>query len=348
MTSYLREDVVACVQALREKNGDSFKIGYTSGTFDILHRGHVTYLKKARQMCDHLIVAVNSNLSVKGYKSSLRPINHQNDRALVLSSLECVDSVFIFDDLNNNNNIELIKPDLYIKAGDYTVEQLSSAPQVFAYGGDVKIIKFEDNISTTTIIDKCATISNIVMPPSSKKEKRPAVFVDRDGTIIKLVNYLSEVDRVELVDGATEGLKKFAEAGYRIVMTTNQPGIGLGFFSLDDFFKVTLRVFKLVSEQGVLFDKVYFSPAGKGEKCDFRKPSTGMGLRAKNELNVDIENSIVIGDSTADLEFGKRLGCPTALVKTGKYGQDGLYDATPDYTGNSILEVADKFLSVIN
>ena len=94
-------------------------VGYTSGVFDLLHAGHVDYLSKAKQLCDILVVGVNSDSSVKSLKGELRPINSEGDRAEVVAALSSIDHVFVFSDSNNNKNIELLKPDLYIKAGDY-------------------------------------------------------------------------------------------------------------------------------------------------------------------------------------------------------------------------------------
>ena len=116
------------------------RVGFTSGSFDLIHPGHVDYLSKAKELCDCLIVAVNSDNSIKGYKSELRPIVPADSRAKVVAALEAVDYVFIFDELNNNQNITLLKPDYYIKAADYNKKSLSSAPLVESYGGEVKLI----------------------------------------------------------------------------------------------------------------------------------------------------------------------------------------------------------------
>lgn len=130
------------------------KVGYSSGTFDILHHGHVDYLKKAKEKCDIFVVGVNSDSSVKAYKSPTRPISSHPDRAAVLAGLEAVDYVFIFDDLNNNRIIEKFKPDFYIKGGDYSVSKLSSSSIVDSYGGEVILIPMLEGYSTTRIMNK--------------------------------------------------------------------------------------------------------------------------------------------------------------------------------------------------
>ena len=101
-------------------------IGFTSGAFDLLHAGHVDYLEKAKATCDILIVAVNSDVSVKKYKGAGRPIIKERYRAKTVAALESVDYVFIFEERRNEKNIKTLKPNIYFKAGDYKPAQLTS------------------------------------------------------------------------------------------------------------------------------------------------------------------------------------------------------------------------------
>ncbi|RMG42194.1 MAG: HAD-IIIA family hydrolase [Candidatus Dadabacteria bacterium] len=322
--------------------GEGRKIGFTSGVFDLLHAGHVDYLREAKSFCDLLIVAVNSDKSVKEIKGEKRPLIPESERAKVVAALEAVDYVFIFDDPNNNTNIKLLKPDVYIKAGDYQKETLSSAPLVEEYGGEVKLIKLKHDISTSSIVETICERYG-VLPVAEKlppPEPRPAVFLDRDGTINTYVEYLHEPEKLELLPGTVEALKLLQQAGYRIVITTNQPGIGLGYFKKEDFFKVMKRLFTLVSKEGVLIDRVYYSPHTKAENSKWRKPETGMIEAAVKDLNIILKESFVIGDMTSDIKFGENAGCSTVLVKTGQAGTDGLYDVKPDFVADNLLEAA--------
>ena len=104
-----------CVRWRQEKR----IVGYTSGSFDLLHEGHVSYLAEARKKCDILLVGLNSDSSIKRYKDDKRPIIGEEARLKVLQALESVSYVFLFDELNNAINITRLKPDLYIKASDY-------------------------------------------------------------------------------------------------------------------------------------------------------------------------------------------------------------------------------------
>jgi D-glycero-D-manno-heptose 1,7-bisphosphate phosphatase len=100
------------------------------------------------------------------------------------------------------------------------------------------------------------------------------------------------------------------------------------------------EIFKMVSKEGVGIDKVYFCPHSQSEKCDCRKPKTGMLQRGKFELNADLKNSFMIGDRTSDILAGKNIGCKTILVKTGSGGKDKRYDVEPDYIADNLLRAA--------
>lgn len=130
------------------------RVGFTSGCFDILHAGHVDYLEKAKAICDCLIVAVNTDASIRKNKGEGRPINPENERLKVVSALKSVDHAFLFDETNNNVNIEMLKPDVYIKAGDYDLTKLSSKSIVEKYGGTVELIPLEYDVSTSDVIER--------------------------------------------------------------------------------------------------------------------------------------------------------------------------------------------------
>lgn len=329
-------------QIIASLKAEGKTVGYTSGAFDILHPGHVQYLRDARQLCDVLVVGLNSDASIKSYKSPDRPINTQGDRALVLAGLESVDFIFLFAEKNNNKNIELLKPSIYIKAGDYTKDQLTSAPIVEKYGGRVEIVKVLPGYSSSAVISKIesAALTKYVTstPQTIDHEPRPALFFDRDGTLIEHVEYLHEADKVKFIAGAIEGLKRAQEQGYRLIMITNQPGIGLGYFAKEDLFKVNRRIMTELSANGIFLDKIYFCPHSKSEGCRCRKPDTWFVERAKEELNIDLSRSAVVGDMTSDIEFGKRAGLKTVLVKTGRAGTDGLFSVVADIEIDSLSD----------
>jgi rfaE bifunctional protein nucleotidyltransferase chain/domain len=331
-----REEVV---QICCEQRGIGKRIGLTSGAFDVLHAGHVEYLEYARTLVDVLVVAVNSDESVRSYKSPGRPINGERERAEVIAGLQSVDHVFVFSERNNNLNVELLKPDVYIKAGDYTAESLSSRGIVESYGGRVEIVPFKAGFSTTGVIEKIAALSRTEEGEQIVYERRPAVFVDRDGTVNEHIEYLSDPAQFREIPGSFAALKSIRDLGFRIVIVTNQPGIGLGYFSKEDFFVVNREMMRQASSIGCFIDKVYFCPHSKGDSCQCRKPNPYFIERAVRELNVDLSKSFVIGDMTSDIQLGKNAGCRSVLVKTGRGGEDRLYDVRPDYVVSDLREV---------
>lgn len=130
------------------------RIVFTNGCFDILHRGHITYLNQAKALGDILIVAVNSDASVRRLKGPNRPINSLQDRVSVLSALSCVDYIISFDSETPEGLIQLLRPDVFVKGGDYTRDTLPEASLVEALGGTVEILPYIEDRSTTSIIQR--------------------------------------------------------------------------------------------------------------------------------------------------------------------------------------------------
>lgn len=152
----------------------------------------------------------------------------------------------------------------------------------------------------------------------------PAIFLDRDGTVIEHVHHLIDPSLVKLIDGAAEAIKVFQRAGYACVIVTNQSVIGRGLLTLEGLDRIHEEMNRQLAEHGVTIDGIYFSP--HAPKCDDmetidhpdRKPGPGMLLRAADELNLDVSRSWMIGDSLSDVLAGRNAGCRgTMLVRTG-------------------------------
>lgn len=142
------------INVLQDEKASGKIIGFTNGCFDILHVGHVKYLQDAGKNCDILVVGVNSDSSVKGLKGDDRPINDEFSRMEVLSGLECVNHVVLFNESTPENLIRSITPDILFKGGDWAEEDVLGGAYVKENGGKVKIISFVDGFSTTEIIEK--------------------------------------------------------------------------------------------------------------------------------------------------------------------------------------------------
>jgi len=130
------------------------KIVFTNGCFDLLHRGHVSYLCRARDAGDLLVVALNSDESVRRLKGEERPLNRFEDRAFVLAALECVDFVTVFEEDTPLRILELLKPHFHTKGGDYTLDTLPEREVVERNGGEILLLPFEEGFSTTGMIRK--------------------------------------------------------------------------------------------------------------------------------------------------------------------------------------------------
>jgi D-beta-D-heptose 7-phosphate kinase / D-beta-D-heptose 1-phosphate adenosyltransferase len=140
------------VELVRTWRKNGFKVGFTNGCFDILHVGHLALLAFSRQNSGRLIVAVNSDSSVKRLKEPGRPINPENDRAMVLAALSAIDAVVVFDEDTPLALIEELRPDVLVKGADYTVDTIVGARQVMSYGGRVLTCELIPGKSTSRVV----------------------------------------------------------------------------------------------------------------------------------------------------------------------------------------------------
>jgi len=140
--------------AMRASKSRGERIVMTNGCFDILHSGHVSYLEEAAQLGDRLIVAVNTDRSVTELKGPGRPVNNVNRRMAVLAGLSAVDWVVPFEEDTPQRLIARLLPDILVKGGDYKIEDIAGGKEVIENGGEVKVLTFEDGVSTTGIIER--------------------------------------------------------------------------------------------------------------------------------------------------------------------------------------------------
>ena len=146
-----RKDAAQFCEDLRRRG---LKIVFTNGCFDIIHAGHVRYLTAAKSFGDVLIIGLNTDESVRRLKGASRPINNQADRAEVLLGLKAVDHVIYFGEQTAENLIGEVKPNVYVKGGDYTLETLPEAKIIQSYGGRVELVNLVAGKSTTNIVSK--------------------------------------------------------------------------------------------------------------------------------------------------------------------------------------------------
>ncbi len=167
--------------------------------------------------------------------------------------------------------------------------------------------------------------------------KRPGrvVILDRDGTLVVDHGYLADPARLEFTVGAAEGLRWLYDRSYRLVVITNQSGVGRGFFSLDDVAAVHRRLEEMVEIAGAKLAGVYFCPHSPGAGCFCRKPALGLLRQAARELDFDPVHATVIGDKASDIQFGRDAGAKTVLI-----AETEAHDSYADVVAPNMLEAA--------
>jgi len=179
---------------------------------------------------------------------------------------------------------------------------------------------------------------------------RPAVFLDRDGTLNEEVDYLSDPAHLVMIPGAAAAVARLNARGIPVVVVSNQSGIGRGKYGWQDFAAVMSRMGTLLALENAHIDAVYASPhheKGQGDYCvadhPDRKPNPGMLIRAAAEHDLDLAKSWMVGDKAIDLDAGRRAGCRVALVRTG-YGAE-VDGATADLVAVDLPEAVDRILA---
>ena len=179
-----------------------------------------------------------------------------------------------------------------------------------------------------------------MVPPNEPRGSRPAVFLDRDGTIMRDADYCGHPKQVEIFAGAGEALRRLKEAGFRIFIITNQSGIGRGYFSETDYHAVAEEVERQLGAG--LINGTYFCPDVPDNGSLRRKPAPGMILEAQHDHALDLARSFMVGDKAVDVECGRTAGVRTILVHTGKAKQPGSSDA--DWEARDLTEAAEIIL----
>ena len=181
---------------------------------------------------------------------------------------------------------------------------------------------------------------------------RPAAFIDRDGTINIDTHYLNRAEQIQLIPRAGEAIARLNQAGYPVIIITNQSAIARGILTETGLRAIHRELKRQLSAHNATIDAIYYCPHhpdGK-DNCTCRKPAPGLILRAASEHNIDLAGSIMIGDKATDLEAGWHAGCGAALVSTG-LGEDALTEIdqqTRDrisYIGNDLFDVIDQMLN---
>ncbi|MEY2563026.1 MAG: D-glycero-D-manno-heptose 1,7-bisphosphate phosphatase [Verrucomicrobiota bacterium] len=174
----------------------------------------------------------------------------------------------------------------------------------------------------------------------SAEKSRPAIFLDRDGTLMREVDYCGDPAKVEVFPEAAEALGRLKGAGYKLIIITNQSGIGRGYFSEQDYRAVEREFLRQLGEG--LIDDTYFCPDLPESKSTRRKPEPGMIFEAQRDHQLDLARSYFIGDKSSDIGCGRNAGVQTILVQTG-YGA-GEIDCRADFVARDLAHAAEIIL----
>jgi D-glycero-D-manno-heptose 1,7-bisphosphate phosphatase len=178
---------------------------------------------------------------------------------------------------------------------------------------------------------------------------RPAVFLDRDGTIAEEVGYLNHISRFRMFPFAAEAIRRLNQGGLAVIVATNQSGVGRGYFPEALVHTVHELMTQQLTAAGARLDAIYYCPHTSADTCESRKPKPGMLERAAREHALDLKRSFVVGDRSGDIELARNVGARSILVRTG-YGEGELawhaskWATQPDYVSPTLTEAADWIL----
>jgi len=326
-----QKEIIRIVEKVKKQNK---RVVALSGSFDILHSGHIKLLKQAKARGEILIVLLNSDQSIKSYKGPSRPINPQKERAEVLSALEFVDYIVFFNEINPKKILGKIKPNIYCQGEDWG-KNCIEREIVERCGGKIYVLKRKEGLSTTKLIDR---ILNVYSKPEVK-----AVFLDRDGTInINKPEYLYKKEDFKFTSHAISALQKLSKTDYKIIILTNQSGIGRGYFKEKDLRILHQWFLKELSKKKVIIDRIYYCPHHPKDNCSCRKPKIGMLQQAVNDFGISLEKSWLIGDNTSDIMMARSANIRS--IKLGKKMPKKM-KLEPNYYTENLKEAADIIIS---
>ena len=188
--------------------------------------------------------------------------------------------------------------------------------------------------------------------PLANNSDRPAVFLDRDGTVTEEVGYLNHLSRFRLLDGVAEAIRRLNQASLPAVVVTNQSGVSRGYFPEQLVRDVHERMIAELNQAGAHLDGVYYCPHVSADECECRKPKTGMLEQAARELHLNLKNSFVVGDRHSDVELAHCAGARSVLVRTG-FGEGELawraknWPRQPEFIADDLPEAVEWILKEV-
>ncbi len=298
------------------------KIGAISGSFDVLHEGHKHSLSYCIKNVDFLFVLINTDQSVKTYKGDERPIQNLDERLKTLEKF--FKNIFFvpFEELIPNNVLRIIKPNIYFLSSEW-INNPVEKHVLNSIGCEIKEHPELDGISTSNNNDNVDT-------------SRGAVFLDRDGTINEDVGYLKSVEDIKISKSNLLALSNISQLDLFNIIVTNQSGVGYGYLSHEKMIEINNSILQIINLSGGRIDKIYFDTSTKENPSLLRKPNIGMILKAREDFNISLKKSWIIGDKDSDIELGKKCNMKTIHIENNQYEYKSLFK--PDYYVKNLNE----------
>lgn len=291
-----QKEIIRITQRLKKQ---SKKIVTCNGSFDILHPGHFVFLKECKKQGDILILCLNSDKSVRAYKGPTRPINQQDIRIKSLAILDDLDYLVIFDEINPKKILSKIKPHIHCVGQDWGKDCVEKEV-VEKNNGKIYIARWKKGFAS----------SRLIKTPTVK-----AVFLDRDGTInVNKPEYLHRIEDFKFIPRVLPALKKLSQTNYKIIIVTNQSGIGRGYFTERNLKNLHSWMLNQLKKEKIRIDKIYYCPHHPRQNCACRKPKTVLIEKAARDFGIDLSKSWIIGDDEKDILMGKEVNLKTILI----------------------------------
>ena len=342
------------VKQLENRLNERFMVFYGDVFLDIDLKSFMDFDMKTNSIADIIV----------------HPNDHPHDSDLVDSNDENIVTAFYSKPHDENQYYRnLVNAAVYILSPgifDYIPQDKPSDfgkdifPLVLQSDKVIRAYKTAEYIKDIGTIERLGKVSRDIMNGKverfSKRDKRSAIFIDRDGTLVRDIDLLHRVEDLELLPFSASAIKKINSSDYLSFLITNQPVVARNLCDTSVIAQIHNKLETLLGREGAYLNDIYFCPhhpdKGYPEEnsefkidCDCRKPKTGMISKAVKEYNVDIESSWFIGDMTTDIQTGKNAGMKTILVRTGKAGKDGKFEVSPDYIFDNIGDAVDFILS---
>jgi len=353
----IEEKPLGTAGAVRQLEGtihDRFMVLYGDVLFDIDIDSFIKY-----DMMYSSVATIIVHPNDHPYDSDLVEVNH-NNQVINFHSKPHNNKIYLRNLVNAG--IYILSPSIfkYIEKDNFSDFGQEIFPKLIAKNELIYAYNTPEYIKDIGTVNRFKKVEKDVISGKvyklNKNYKQKAIFADRDGVLNYEVDSLKEPEELKLLPGVDEAIKKINQSVYLSVIVTNQPVIAKGFATEDILNQIHAKLETLIGENNAYIDRIYYCPhhpekGFEGEskeykiECSCRKPKIGMIEKAANELNIELSDSFLIGDTTVDMMTGKNAGLKTILVRTGYAGDDGRFKCEPDFVFDDFKESVEFILN---